>query len=513
MSIDLNKQWPAVVREYVGVNTDGSNTSIAKIIDIAKTNKALLASKLGLSGTDTVEQTVSVNLQEKFKHSVNIIRSVFPKEIQPSTEEILSNKDKTGAKISRLALSHAAKNSAEIMKLMFKMSMSGAYSENVKTELPKLPKITSYLEGMKDVHPVLKEQEFFAAIVQNFYSEIAAVQNATYGFSIDPFHILAAGSSSSFSSCFTVGRFNSKGPLNIALSPYSGVIYNKMGNEITGRAWVIFDKNFKKFCIMKSYGFINHETIHQVGSWICIMLDSKDQWSFVKGSDDDVYLTLDYQPDGWYVDPIGFFYYANSSDKIRHIAITGCIDAPCIICGKSHYSSTLVCSDCLEKAFTTCRKCGKSMLVDKSLKTYPLCDNCIKKVTTCPVCGTLVPDGKECPKCAWDHTCGLCGKKHEQKLTWYEGIPVCKDCINAMHKRTCECCGDTGMMYPFKGHAVCSNCYKQLTFYSDGVVYSRGTYVNKDNIFNFVRNHPDCGLIIGSGEIPSTSGDDDDHDY
>lgn len=513
MSIDLNKQWPAVTSTYTGIKSDGSNTKIPQILDLCRRNKMYLAKMMHIEDTLTVEQEITVDVKKKFSHVLQALLSTIPKDKNITEQELLNNKIESaaGMKASKLLLRWAKENDSYITKWCMTVICSCMYRNHLYEELPKLPNYAEYVNG-----DTFRIYDFYSTFIQNFFSELAAVQKTLYGFSIEPILMLQAGSSSTFKSCFSVGRFNSKGPLNIALNPFTGVIYNRTANNVTGRAWVLFDQDLQKFVIMKSYGFIDDVTIHKVGSWLCAMLDNKSQWSYTTGSENDVYITLDYTPEGWYIDPVKFFYFSEKSDKVRNIVISGAVDAPCIICGNSTgNSSTLMCRDCMENAFVVCKKCGKTMLKSKDMRTYPLCDHCIQKTTTCPVCGTIVPEGKECHKCAWNHTCSLCGKKHPRPLKWINDVPVCETCISLMHKDTCECCGSVGMVYPYNGHAVCSACYRQLSYYTNQIVSRTQTYLDYDTIKKFVEANPDCGLTISTNRDehePEGGGDDDDYD-
>ena len=84
-----------------------------------------------------------------------------------------------------------------------------------------------------------------------------------------------------------------------------------------------------------------------------------------------------------------------------------------------------------------------------------------------------------------------------------------------MHKDTCECCGSMGMVYPYNGHAVCSACYRQLSYYTNQIVLRTQTYLDYDTIKKFVEANPDCGLTISTNRDerePEGGGDDDDYD-
>ena len=496
MSIDLNKQWPSLLSYYVGIPADGTSTYIENIYKLSKQNKAKLAAKLGLPDTLTVEEEVLVDLSERFAFSYKIACAVMPEDKKPTFDEFITNRTANQMKLSKRILSYAKTNSGVTTKILLSGLHSTTFRMKLSKELPKVPNAGAFVKNADLAEDALSIQDYdyYAAIIQNIYSEIASIKKATYGFSMDMFTMLSAGSSNSFSSCFTVGRFNSKGPLDIALSPLTGVIYNRQGNNVTGRAWVVFDKDFNKFVVMKSYGFIDDDIIKKVCSWLCALLDDKADWSYINGNNEDVYLSLDYKPAGWYLDPIRMFFFSSTSDKTRNIDVHGCVEAPCLLCGKHHTRSTLLCSECEETKLTTCKRCNKLMLKTDRNKMYPLCDNCIEKVTFCPVCGAQMKEGKTCPKCAWNNMCAVCGTKSDKPLKWIEGIPVCDSCISLLHKTTCECCGSHGLMYPYRGHALCNTCYQQLSSLPSASISEAQVHINPDVLERFVANNTDLNI-------------------
>lgn len=496
MSIDLNKQWPSLLSYYVGIPADGTGTYIENIYKLSKQNKAKLAAKLGLPDTLTVEEEVLVDLSERFAFSYKIACAVMPEDKKPTFDEFITNRTANQMKLSKRILSYAKTNSGVTTKILLSGLHSTTFRMKLSKELPKVPNAGAFVKNTDLAEDALSinDYDYYAAIIQNIYSEIASIKKATYGFSMDMFTMLSAGSSNSFSSCFTVGRFNSKGPLDIALSPLTGVIYNRQGNNVTGRAWVVFDKDFNKFVVMKSYGFIDDDVIKKVCSWLCALLDDKADWSYINGNNEDVYLSLDYKPAGWYLDPIRMFFFSSTSDKTRNIDVRGCAEAPCLLCGKHHTRSTLLCGECEETRLTTCKRCNKLMLKTGRNKMYPLCDNCIEKVTFCPVCGAQMKEGKTCPKCSWNNMCAICGTKSDKPLQWIEGVPVCDNCISLLHKKTCECCGSHGLMYPYRGHALCNNCYQQLSSLPSSSISEAQVHINPDALKRFVTNNTDINL-------------------
>lgn len=502
MSIDLNKQWPSLLSYYTGFPADGAGTYVENIYKLSRQNKEKLAAKLGLPDSMTVEEEVTVDMQNRFMFSYSLVCLVMPEDKRPTFEEFIKNRTSDNAKLSKRVLAYAKTKPDILSKVLVSGLYSSSFMNKLTKELPKVPEARSFVQtsSTEDALVSSKDFDYYSAIIQNIYSEIASVKLATYGFSTDMFTMLSAGSSSSFSSCFTIGRFNSKGPLNIALCPLTGVIYSKQGKNITGRAWVVFDKDYNKFIVMKPYGFIDNTIIQKVCSWLCVLLDGNVDWSYTNGDSTDIYVSLDYKPEGWYIDPIRWFFFSSESDKVRNVDVCGCVEAPCLLCGKNHASSTILCRECEDTRLTNCKKCGRVMFRTSDNKLYPLCSNCVEKVTTCPVCGSVMHEGQTCPKCAWNNMCALCGTKSDKTLQWIEGVPVCDHCVSTLHKTTCECCGVHGLMYPHRGHALCSNCYQQLSAFTAGTTATASILINRDALRNFVTNNPDLNLAWDSSE-------------
>ena len=80
MSIDLNKQWPAVTSTYTGIKSDGSNTKIPQILDLCRRNKMYLAKMMHIEDTLTVEQEITVDVKKKFSHVLQALLSTIPKD-------------------------------------------------------------------------------------------------------------------------------------------------------------------------------------------------------------------------------------------------------------------------------------------------------------------------------------------------------------------------------------------------------------------------------------------------
>lgn len=103
MSIDLSKQWPSLLSYYVGFPADGAGTYIENIYKLSKQNKANLAAKLGLPDTLTVEEEVTVDLNERFAFSYQLVCMVMPKDKQPTFDEFITNRTSNQMKLSNVS--------------------------------------------------------------------------------------------------------------------------------------------------------------------------------------------------------------------------------------------------------------------------------------------------------------------------------------------------------------------------------------------------------------------------
>ena len=133
MSIDLSKQWPSLLSYYVGFPADGAGTYIENIYKLSKQNKANLAAKLGLPDTLTVEEEVTVDLNERFAFSYQLVCMVMPKDKQPTFDEFITNRTSNQMKLSKRILSYAKTNSNVTAKIL----LSGLYSSSFRAKLNK----------------------------------------------------------------------------------------------------------------------------------------------------------------------------------------------------------------------------------------------------------------------------------------------------------------------------------------------------------------------------------------
>ena len=499
MPIDLNKQWPAIMNYIDGIKPDGSNTYIPAFIRMCNENKKPLAKALGFEdGILTVEEQLQTDIKNRFPYSLNIIRSVLKEtdEYKPTDEEIFNNKiEKTGAKLSRWLLALVNKEPDRLLTFSFNIGTSSSYLVH---ELKNMPSVGKYVKGNLAAVMEYTPLVHFEAFIQNFYSEIASLTKATYGFSIDPFVILRAASSDKFTSCFSPKNFNGRGPLHIALHPNTGVVYTTANNVVSGRAWILFDKDMAKFCVMKSYGFMSEELVQKICISICQALDEKSVWSKSKKAVD---IFMHPVPEGWYIDPVHALYFSDKSNRSSSIHLGTAGRAMCLLCGatKCGYSS-LICDECAAKLLIRCNKCGNNILKSANNMRYPLCSKCVGKVAVCPVCGAVMEEGKPCPHCAWDNWCSLCGVQQDKTLKRYNGQPVCDKCADLLTAAKCECCGTTGFTYPYKGKALCLDCMSSIDVMltSASHVYDQTKCVPyiSQRMKQFLRDNPDISIEV-----------------
>ena len=180
MSIDLNKQWPAVTSTYTGIKSDGSNTKIPQILDLCRRNKMHLAKTMHIDATLTVEHEITVDVKKQFSHVLQALLSTIPKDKNITEQELLNNKiESAGMKASKLLLRWAKENDSYITKWCMTVICSDMYRNHLYEELPKLPNYAEYVNG-----DTFRISDFYSTFIQHFFSELAAVQKTLYGFSI-----------------------------------------------------------------------------------------------------------------------------------------------------------------------------------------------------------------------------------------------------------------------------------------------------------------------------------------
>lgn len=453
--MNLKEDFPMLATHIANIPNDGKGTALALLPRISATSKILLNTRLQFNGT--MEEVLSADPASKFKETFGLLKYLLPEDAYSVAtadgyDGFLHNTDKrSGARLSKLMSKTI--QSGNLVKLYDVALAGGINVDGIRSELSKLPSpracetYSSWLEK----------------VVQNFFSELALITSQVYGISTNVWSFLNAATSVHYSSCFSLNGCNSRGPLHIALNPYTAVIYCRAKTGITGRAWVLFDKSFEKFAIMRSYGFISSDIITKLCTWICHQLNPKVKWYYSTDtySSSGGNVLVGGQLLGWYIDPVKCI-YSTERNASTSIILDNPVSAPCILCGRDHRTSDAICPACMSEHVVRCTRCGKRMFVqEKNGSGVYLCEECITKKITCPTCGTLMLEGGQCPKCSWEHVCSICGTPHtdKTKLMWVNNYPICKTCADILLKGTCDSCGHTGLTYPYKQFSLCKTCF------------------------------------------------------
>ena len=484
MSIDLKQQCPGVLNKISGIANDGSNTAIPELYAESKANKKVLATKLGLLDeyrVECVESTFDIN---KYPQCIDLVKLLVKEEI--STSDIINNKTPSGAKISRIVCKCEPKDVSSALKIV--PTMVKAMAElSIDSDVDDLVSGLDYLK---------KSVATFSA---KFWEIIAAESEIISGFSLDFLDILNAANSTSFTSCFALGGSSSAGPLQVARYPLSGVIYvRQSNNNIIGRCWVVFSKDFNSFHVLRRYGNLTLSMVHTLSKWLCSRLNPDGMWVLSSGRER---IHVSAEMCGWYEDPIDAT-YSDLRGKSRTIrpdypSMAGTY-ARCISCGEDlgRDNTLAVCSTCkrptgnatrrvsqtgrdLKGSFGFCSMCEKYYVTDGKIS---LCPSCAKEEISCAKCGSkfvrtanqldiatssmrsslLSSDFNKyrytnlCPDCLKKHPCVVCGAPLEDSP-----YPVCKSCADLFNVNVCEVCGEVGQTYPAAGHALCPLCHAE----------------------------------------------------
>ena len=442
--IDLKLQCPELLQQISGFPVDGTGTALPAILEETNILQKTLRAKLGLAdGETTFEQSVSVNFESTFKESSNLIVSLIDSKDREGMK-LFDNTLASGMKITR-AISRQVATNAYIGSLGQAILSRDAESLGyaLKKELPKFNPKDGIIGILRD--PML--------LVQNFYSEVKAMQNKSVGFTIDPLMFIRGCNSPNYSSCYTINRsYNSAAPISLGLSGYAGMIYSRDGNSVIGRCWVVFSPDFKSFCVMKSYGFLPDDVIDTVCGWLCTLLDNSATWLCSKV---DAELRTSRNYTGVYGDPV-YKAYSCSNEFVPFLPTPM---STCIICGKKHYRSVIMCDECYS-LLSKCAICGNFMFKDPNHRIQ-LCSSCLKKKEVCPDCGSIIDAGTTCHCKNKENKCTFCD---ETAIITMNGISLCSSCaeILSTHNK-CEVCGTEGAMYPYKKHTLCQSCFARVT--------------------------------------------------
>lgn len=446
--LDLKTQCPELLHRLPGFPNDGTGTALEDILKSIRNNQKPLRAKLGFDeGQDTLDQPIETDLNKTFRIIPPLISALLPPE-ERETADIFENKLKSGMKVTR-AIQRRVGAGEHLVDLMAHMTKYKIYGyKAIKSELPKFPD--------QDGFAILKDP---MTLVQNFYSEIAALKGKSIGITLDPLMFIRGTNAHAYSSCYNIGNINSAAPITLGLSGSVAMIYSRDAASILGRCWVIINPDYKSFFVMKSYGFLNKETIEAACGWLCTLLNPTATWYVNNRIDMSLCVSMTEQ--GIYGDPIQKFYSCDLKDGVANYSpymVT--TTSRCIICGKSHGNSHIICPDCERMYIVRCARCGSPMFRD-SKHTVHLCSKCIGSKVVCPDCGSVHDADKTCSCKVSVNECTFCGKP---SIVSYHGISMCADCASIIHTAdTCEACGNKGVMYPYNGHAVCQTCFTYLS--------------------------------------------------
>lgn len=455
--LDLKVQCPELLQQVPGFPNDGKGTALPDILFESECNQKALHEALGFAeGETTVEEEIATDFEAAFPFSKGIILSLLSKEdreyLEKNPASLWDNRLESGMKISKAITRRVADGSylETFAKTLFSTE-SPVFFSKIRSELPKYP------TDANAMYAILKDPSTF---VQNFFSEIAAAKGKSIGFTLDPLMFLRGTNSPNYTSCYKIERhYNSMSAISLGLAGHIGMIYSKDGSSILGRCWVVFSPSFKSFTVLKSYGFLSRESKKIVCSWLCTFLNKDADWKF---SDTSRFTTETNRGNvGIYNDPIEMVYSCNKigEDRMGMSFAINTVVPKCIICGDRVQSNTIICNNCEHERMVRCASCGAHMLRDNE-HTVQLCNKCISKVEVCPVCGGTYKKGGSCNCINKSPTCSFCGSPATLN---FNSIALCTECAEAMVKTTCEACGAHGVMYPYKGKALCPVCFSAAT--------------------------------------------------
>lgn len=461
---------------------------------MAKIAHAGLAQKFDLpSGVWKYEEYTNRKEKSSFELTTQLMLALLPAEeqefvVQNNYTPLFDNKLQSGTKVSKY-LSKVSNTEAMGKLIPILASSKGSLSKLGK-ELPKLPK------EMIDPFNLITN---FGVLVQNFYSEVSAASNVVFGVALDLPSFLEAANSPNFTSCYAVNGCNERAPINLAITPNTFVLYVKdKSGSVVGRCWGLINTDYSQIALLKPYGFINSEHVSSAVSWIANKCNPTSTWGMYE-------LEKDEEDDGLLYEDLmelssGPGIYGDPTWKILSKYVDGDVltyqpsytvrSAPCVICGVVHDSSQMVCSKCQEKYIKRCLSCGEKFYSFKKETEY-MCSSCLSGYVICPKCGKSYPEHMDsCPHCHWETHCSLCGKKSDVPLYKAGEISLCRECRDILLSTTCDVCGVQENTYPYKGIALCAQCFTLVTKTEN--IYTRIAYpdVNYKRAIEMLRH---CG--------------------
>lgn len=463
------------------VDPYGKGTYLDNLVTLCKDTHKELHDKLGFEdGVWVQEERQEFVPRTSYTTTLKFLVAMLPPEEQKYMQEnhmtpMFLNKLSSGQKVSKY-LSKLS-NTETLGKLIPLLAETKDDLYDLRTELPKLP------ADMMDPFTLLTK---FPVLVQNFYSEVAASSNVTFGISLSLPTFLEAANSDNFISCYVVGGDFERAPLNWSITPNTFVLYARGGkdNKILGRCWGMVNEDFSQIVLFRAYGFLEYSTIKSAVWWMASRLSNVDEWAMwsvpqledIRAQGhimDNPGLTA-----GIWSDPVQVVLSKHSlRDRLYFSTQYGVRTAPCIICGSIHSDRGLICSNCKSKYVHICLSCGEHFL-NLTGESLSFCSNCLAGLVTCAKCGAKYPESmSECPHCHWDNHCSLCGKPSSVPLYKVGEVFICRDCKEALLSDTCDVCGTKGLMYPIAGFSLCAQCFTK-TVATHQPRYTRTAYDN-----------------------------------
>ena len=473
--VTIHSRLPQLVKYLRGIHPFGANTVITQCASRSHFNKDMLAKRLGLDSSLRSECSPSDDVATRFPTCISAITDSLPTDLleELTGKEgggIIENKMPDGRKLSRVLIGLLNDN----IEYKAKLTWMILNNPDIHKELPKFP----HLHAAKAI------DQWGDQFIQNFYSEVAATRDMKYGFSLNFWDIFAAAQSPNFISCFSADGCNARAALHLAMSPMIGVLYSKKGDSISGRCWVYFNPQLNSFILAKTYGFIDPVAVSGVANWIARQLSKENSvWAYqenISGIGDLCDLTLwrdasNREIGGAWLDSAGTAHYWDTSNggsaNLQNFMIVGSRFSPCIVCGRTHTASSLMCSLC-KSSMAKCSTCGNLTIANTLVGGE--CPECADEagrfsaVNThrCKKCGkNTLPNGV-CLSCMYRERCTVCGKT--RPTVKYGKHHVCNLCVNLLTLGVCEVCGDLSPTYPINSTAMCKSCAAMCLYANPG---------------------------------------------
>lgn len=369
-------------------------SSLKTIKEFIQSNKNQLINKLAQSKIpDNNKEKLTVLLEEM-------------KEILKSCDKYcLENTTPSGKKFSRWIISLS-----RLCNTNFVTEDTTAY------DYP----IIFYNKAWKEL-PVMPQQNTnFEVFIQNFYSELAKIKNATYNMylSFHPMDILNV-STGRIRSCNSPDGMYAVAPTTVLNSELTGVLVmiNNITKERIGRCYISFSSDLKGFLCQPTYGNLSSAQVVQAAklimSYINYALKDDKKWFSVQNTEDINRSALELSKgfiSTFSIDISSHVFVRSDAQITPHIELGNSV---CLVCGSP--GEELVCRKCINKLqLNKCPTCNRYKHQSKSM-----CEVCSKNAKPCKVCGKLTANKNS----------------------------ICQICIHTMSRQTCLICGGGLTLY------------------------------------------------------------------